>query len=52
MDVALEMVAQYRVAFIRASDKAGNTADTLALLREHRADRRTDEKSSASACRP
>jgi len=49
---SVEMVAQYRVAFIRAVAKAGKTADTLALLREHRADRRIGETNLGKRMQP
>jgi len=49
---SVEMIAQYRVAFIRAAAKAGKTADTLALLREHRADRRIGETNLGKRMQP
>ncbi len=47
-----ETVAQYRVAFVRTSADAGATAETLALLREHRADWRTSDVGLDKRMRP
>jgi hypothetical protein len=47
-----EAVARYRAAFIRTFANVGATADTLALLREHRADWRTGDISLGKRMQP
>ena len=49
---SVEPVAQYRVAFIRASAKDGNTADTLALLASTAPIGGPARQASANACNP